>query len=244
MNPEFLFCMKKAFFVIILASLLNVGCIPHMEKVEDNSVQLVDSSSAKSVLSQTSTGKNSLADIERLKNQGYSISYVTLSGSEIQAINGHKGGGYKINGKLITIYINSSLGVQDQAHVIVHELVHIKDDIEIDQSLQSYAYVSSAAQDFVSNYSVKGIGSFDQRVVSYVLGTLFCTEMRAYSQNQQLSNEGTQTSYFAKGNTQAQFIDQNYIVQFGTSYGSSASSMGSWCSNFSTMSQIQSQLVW
>lgn len=205
---------------------------------------VLDSSSAESLLSKTSTGNQSLSDLTSLRNQGYTISYLSMGSSDIQSINGHDGGGYKINGAAITIYISNSLSTHEQAHVIAHELVHIKDDLEVDQYLRSYPYVSAVAQNFVNNYKSQGVNNFDQRVVSYVLGTLFCTETRAYSRNQQLASEGLQTNYFAKGSSQAQFIDQKYISKFGVNYGSSANSMASWCLSNSSMTQIQSQLVW
>ncbi len=75
-------------------------------------------------------------------------------------------------------------------------------------------------------------------IISYVLGTLFCTEARAYNRNQQLYNEGLQTDYFAKGTSMAQFIDDNYIGKFGVTYGSTANSMSSWCLNQGSMSHI------
>lgn len=204
----------------------------------------INGTAAEGLLSNTSTGSQAVSDLNSLRSQGYTFSYLSVSSSDIQDINGHNGGGYKMTGSSITIFINNTLSTQEQTHVIAHELVHIKDELETDQFLHSYPYVSSAAQNFVSNYKSQGISSFDSRVISHVLGTLFCTETRAYSRNQQLANEGLSTNYFAHGAALAQFIDKTYIARFGTSYGASADSMASWCLSNSSMTQIQSQLIW
>ncbi|MDG0815591.1 hypothetical protein NWE73_04390 [Bdellovibrio sp. PAP01] len=234
---------KKSFMPLMLLGLLTTGCVPQFEKANGD-LMVLDSSSAEGLLSKTSTGNQSLGDLTTLRNQGYTISYLSMSSSDIQSVNGHNGGGYKISGSAITIYVSNGLASQEQAHVIAHELVHIKDDLEVDFYLRSYPYVSTASQNFVSTYKTQGVNNFDQRVVSYVLGTLFCTEARAYSRNQQLANEGLQTNFFAKGSSLPQFIDQAYIAKFGVSYGSYANNMASWCLSNSSMTQIQGQLVW
>ena len=204
----------------------------------------VDINAVNQQLSKVSSGQQTLNDMNSLKNNGYNIQIQFASQSELQAMNGHTGGGYKITGNTITLYIYNSLSTQEQAHVVAHEMVHVKDDLQIDSVLNQYPNVKSAAENFVSRYSIAGINSFDQNVVSYVLGTLFCTEARAYTKNQLLANEGLSTENFAKGTSLPQFIDQNYISRFGTQYGSNANSMSSWCLSKSSMTDIQYQLVW
>lgn len=227
---------------MVLLGFFTSGCGPHF-KLADPQIVPMDPTAAEGLLSKTLTGNKTVIELNQLRNQGYQISYFFIDSGEIQAMNGHSGGGYKITGNTVSIYINSGLSTQEQAHVIAHEIVHINDDIEIDQFLKSYPYVSTAAQNFVTSYKTKSLDQFDQRAVSYVLGTLFCTEVRAYSRNQQMANEGLPTSYFAKGDSISEFIDQNYIAKFGTSYGASASTMTPGCLG-SSMTQIQRQLVW
>jgi len=223
--------------------LILTGCVPRFE-VAGGEVAALDGTRAESLLATTSTGHKSLSDLSQLRNQGFAIVYLSVSGGYIQTMNGHGGGGYKIEGKTITIFINKDLPEQEQSHVIAHELVHIKDDLEIDNFLSLYPHVSSAAESFVRNYKAQGVASFDQRVVSYVLGTLFCTEARAYNRNQQLADEGVATGSFAKGDSLPQYIDETYISKFGLTYGSSATSMANWCLGNDSMTQIQKQLVW
>ncbi len=159
-------------------------------------------------------------------------------------MNGHSGGGFSRTGAKIRIYINSNLSESEKAHVIAHELVHIADDFEIDQSLKNYFSISAAAKDFITNHKANGIQSFDEKVVSYVLGTLFCAEARAYTKNQNLAEQGLTTTVANHGSELSQLIDQNYIQQFGTSYGNSTEQMKNWCLERNSMSEIQSALVW
>lgn len=234
----------KMMAALVFSGLFTTGCIPQMENVGSGET-LVNGAAAEGLLSTTSTGSQALGDLQQLRGQGYQVQYQSLNSGELQSLNGHSGGGYKIVGSSITIYLNNSLtSTSEQTHVIAHELVHIKDDLETDQYLRSFPYVATASQNFVSNYKTQGVDSFDSRVVSYVLGTLFCTEARAYTRNQQLANENMTTSTFAKGAYLPQFIDQNYIQKFGKSYGASASAMTNWCLTNSSMTQIQRQLIW
>lgn len=244
--------MKHVFtFKLFMASVLTLlftGCPPY----EDNSLETqnqeailsADTALISQQLSKTSTGRQVLNDVQALDYQGYVLKVYLTSEVDIQNLNGHNGGGFRINDRNITIYINNKLNIQEQAHVIAHEVIHIKDDLAVDNFLNQYPYVKSNAEDFVSRYSTTSLSSFDNRVVNYVLGTLFCTEMRAYTKNQQLANEGLATSYFTKGSSLPAFIDENYIYRFKTHYGSNANAMGSWCLSQSSMLTIQSQLVW
>ena len=239
---------KCALIVAVFSALLTSSCIPQMEKGNGQTVTAnsgnVDIDVINQQLSKVSTGQQTLNDMNSLKNSGFNIQIQFASQAELQAMNGHTGGGFKILGNTITIFINNTLSSQEQAHVIAHEMVHVKDDQQIDSVLNQYPNVKSAAEDFVSRYSTSGINSFDQRVVSYVLGTLFCTEARAYTKNQLLANEGLSTENFAKGASLPQFIDQNYISRFGTQYGSNANSMSAWCLSKNSMTDIQNHLVW
>lgn len=231
---------------LILVSLTS--CIPQMEKADGTTSEIIQNSAnideINSQLSKTSAGIQTLNDMNGLKNSGYSIQIQLLSTTEIQKYNGHSGGGYSISGNNITVYLNNTLSSEEQAHALAHEIVHVKDDLVIQSTMAQYSYVKSNAEDFVSRYKTIGTNSFDQRVANYVLGTLFCTEMRAYTKNQQLYNQGLNTNNFAKGSGLAQYIDQNYIYRFGTQYGANASAMGSWCLNQSSMNSIQNNLIW
>ncbi|OFZ31739.1 MAG: hypothetical protein A2622_03995 [Bdellovibrionales bacterium RIFCSPHIGHO2_01_FULL_40_29] len=195
-------------------------------------------------LSKTSTGQQTLNSMNALVNRGYTIQIQLLSQAEIQNINGHSGGGYKIDGNTVSIYLNNALSITDQSHAVAHEVVHINDDLEIDQFLIQYPHVKSSSEDLITRYKTTSLSSFDERVISYVIGTLFCAEARAYTINQQLANEGLNTELFAKGNTLPQFIDQNYISRFGTQYGSNANAMSAWCLSQSSMTDIQYQYIW
>ncbi len=223
--------------LLLITILMFSGCIPQMEK--GSGEVLITNTSADitaigNELSKTSTGQQTVSDMTSLKNQGYTIQVYFVSTAELQAMNGHTGGGYKINGSVISIYINNGLSKEENAHVVAHEMIHVKDDLEIEQFLVQYPNVRSAAENFVRNYKTQSLSSFDQNAVSYVLGTLFCTETRAYTKNQMLLNEGLTTTQFAHTNL-PQFIDENYIYKFGTRYGTSASSMASWCLNKNSM---------
>lgn len=236
--------MEKKFrllnLIVVLCAL--TGCPPYSEtKVQ---TQPTAESNVESLLSNTSTGNDSIAYLNQLRSQGYSIKFQLISSSEIKSVNGHNGGGFQRNGSEIIIYINNSISETEQAHVVAHELVHVKDDFEVDQFLQSRSYIDSAAQDFINNYQYNGTNSYDSKIVNYVLGTLFCSEVRAYTKNQTLNDQGLNTSLFAKGNQLPQFIDQNYIHQFNVSYGNSANSMKNWCLSFSSMTAIQNNLAW
>lgn len=236
--------MKKQIQLLSLIMLLCAltGCPPYSETQVQ--VQPAAESNIESLLSKTSTGSTSVAYLNQLRNQGYSIKFQFVSSSEINSINGHDGGGFRRNSSEIIIYINNNLSETEQAHVVAHELVHVKDDFEVDQFLQGRSYIDSAAQNFVNNYQYNGTNSYDTKTVSYVLGTLFCSEVRAYTKNQILNDQGLSASLFDKGNQLPQFIDQNYIHQFNVSYGSSATSMKNWCLSFSSMTAIQNSLAW
>ncbi len=227
---------------VVFSIFALAGCPPYSDtKVQGKANSL---SNVESLLSKTFSGQDSVAYLNQLRSQGYSISFQLVAGSEINSINGHSGGGFKRNGSEITIYATNSLNENEQAHVAAHELVHIRDDFEVDQFLQYRSDIDSAAQDFVNNYQARGTNSYDSRLVDYVLGTLFCSEIRAYTINQNLSDQGLTTSFFAKGNQLPQFVDQNYIRQFNTSYGNSATAMKNWCLSSSSMTNIQNSLAW
>ncbi len=227
---------------VVFSIFALVGCPPYSEtKVQTKPDNF---SHVESLLSKTFSGQDSISYLNHLRSQGYSISFQLVAASEMTAMNGHSGGGFQRNGSEIIIFANNSLNEVEQAHVVAHELVHIKDDFEVDQFLQYRTDIDSAAQDFVNNYQSRGTNTYDPRLVDYVLGTLFCSEVRAYTKNQNLSDQGLQTSFFAKGNQLPQFVDQNYIRQFNTSYGSSATAMKNWCLSFSSMTNIQNGLAW
>lgn len=232
----------------LLLSILMTSCIPQMEKADGTTSDAIQTSASIDSINQqlvkTSTGSQTINDMNNLKNSGYVMQIQLVSTSEIQNMNGHTGGGYRILGNSITVYLNNTLTTEEQAHALAHEIVHIKDDFVVQQFMNQYSYVKSNAEDFVAKYKTTNLSSFDQRVVNYVLGTLFCTETRAYTINQQLYNEGLNTVNFAKGSGLPQFIDQNYIYRFGTQYGQNASAMASWCLNKNSMNSIQSGLIW
>ena len=173
----------------------------------------------------------------------FPASFLTVGGASRGAA--ANGGGFQRNGSEIIIHINNSLSETEQAHVVAHELVHVKDDFEIDQFMQNHSYIDSATQDFMKNYQYHGTNSYDSKIVQYVLGTLFCSEVRAYTKNQNLNDQGLITSLFAKGNQLPDFIDQNYMQKFNVSYGqAAATSMQTWCLTFSSMASIQNSLAW
>lgn len=233
--------------ILTVTLILVSGCPPKATNTSnpDNQVtQSADMNAINQQLSKTTTGRQSLAEINYLISKGYTVQTYLMSQSEIQNLNGHSAGGFKINDQSISLYINNTLSIEEQAHVVAHELVHINDDLEIDTFLIRYPHVKSAAEDLVARYNSVGLHSFDQRVISYVLGTLFCTESRAYTRNQQLMNEGLATTQFAKGASLPQYIDQSYILKFGTQYGPNATTMNNWCLSQNSMTNIQNGLVW
>ena len=222
--------------------LLLIGCPPYSNSdSQDNSSP---ENSLEDVLSKTSTGNESVSYLNQLRSQGYNVQFLLASTAEIDSLNGHGGGGFERKGSQIKIYINDDLSETEQAHIVAHELIHIKDDFEIDQFLQTHSYIDSASEDFIANHQNRGINNFDSKVVNYVLGTLFCTEVRAYTKNQTLNDQGLTSNLFSKANQLPQFVDQNYIYRFNVSYGSSAMSMKNWCLSFNSMSSIQNQLSW
>lgn len=221
---------------------LLTGCPPYSKSDNQDNTSPVNNLEAQ--LSKTSTGSESLSYLNQLRSAGYNVQFLLASTAEIDSLNGHGGGGFERNGSGIKIFINNGLNETDQAHVVAHELVHIKDDLEIDQFLKTRSYIDSAAQDFIANHQSQGTNNFDSNVVNYVLSTLFCAEIRAYTKNQTLNDQGLRSNLFTKGSQLPQFVDQNYIYQFNVSYGSSATSMKNWCLSYSSMSAIQNQLAW
>lgn len=238
--------MDRLIFCIFISTLVS-SCIPQMETVDHQDQQVnaedFESSAIYQQLSTTYTGQQTLNDVNNLKNSGYTLTLQRLSLSEIQAQNGHTGGGFTISGTAITIFINNSLTGSELTHAFAHEVSHAKDDIEVYNFLEQRTYIKTAAEDFVSRYNI-GLNNFDSRTIQYVLGTLFCSEVRAYNKNQRLADEGLQTSQFAHGSSLPQYIDEHYIYRFGTHYGSNASAMASWCLSKSSMNEIQNLLGW
>jgi hypothetical protein len=232
-------------FIFCIISVALTSCIPQMENVDSQSNQSgIDIAQLNQHLSKTSSGQQTLSDMSSLVNQGYVLNIYLISQADIQSKNGHSGGGFEINDKTISIYVKDGLTTENQAHIVAHEMVHVTDDIKIDQFLQTRSYIESAVKDFLSRYTTTSITSFDQKVVGYTLGTLFCTESKAYTKNQQMHDQGFQTAEFAKGSSLPQYIDQNYIRRFGTNYGANANAMATWCLSQSSMTSIQNQLAW
>jgi len=232
---------KYVFKIILIVALLFqlTGCPPYAKpESPDNSAEV---GAVHGMLSKSFTGQEALASMDQLKRSGYPISYQFSTEAEVQSRNGHSGGAFSRNGNEIVIYINRSLNNLDQAHVVLHQLSHIKDDFEIDETLKRYPHVDAAAREYIRN---SGYGPFDYRVSTYVLGTLFCSEARAHYKNQTFQAEGAFSAFVVKGPELAQYIDQNYISKYHTSYGSAAESMKSWCLNRSSMLEIQNALVW
>lgn len=246
------YSMNKHTISFALATLLLTlmsSCIPQMESPSGNvnlsSASDADMDTISLQLSKVYSGRQVLNDINALKNNGYTVQFKLASQADLQSLNGHTGGGFTISDTNIIIYINNLISIQEQAHVVAHEMVHILDDKQIESIHKSYPHVRVAAEDFVLRYSTTSINSFNQRVVSYVLGTLFCTEARAYTKNQLLHNEGLYTNVIPiSAATMPQMIDQNYIKRFGTQYGSKASAMFNWCLNQASMTNIQYKLIW
>lgn len=224
-------------------SLNLIGCVPQMENVDSDNLT-ASSVNAEALLSKTSAGQESLAYLNQLRASGFNVQYQAISEAEMLALNGHNGGGIRRKENEITIYFNNTLDDREKAHVIAHELVHVADGFAIDEYSQNHFYVEAAAKDFVANYKKYGIEAFDRKVVAYTLGSLFCSEVKAYTKNQNLSDQGFSVGNFAKGSGLSQFIDRNYIQRFGTSYGASADQMKTWCLSRGSMSAIQSSLGW
>ena len=139
--------MEKKINIIspILILFTLTGCPPYSETKLP--VKPTATSDVESLLLKTSTGSNSVAYLNQLRAEGFSVKLQPSSTSETKSINGHNGGGFKRNGSEIIVFINSSLSEADQAHVLAHELVYIVDDFEIDQFLVNRPNLNIAAAD-------------------------------------------------------------------------------------------------
>lgn len=239
--------INKKILSVALFILLN-GCTPNKQSDTPSPFpsSAPDEVSAKNFMSNeflnTSLGKEFTSDLNSLEIQKYSIQINFVSDSEIRALNGHGGGGYSIENNLINIYVLEEMSDDDNAHVLVHELVHIQDDLEIQKFLVAHPVVNLAAENFVENYKTQSFSSFEKKTTSYVLSTLFCSEARAYTKNKVLANEGVLTNKFTPSDLPT-FIDENYIKPFGTRYGSKANAMFAWCLSKPSMKDIQDSLI-
>ena len=195
------------------------------------------------ILQTTPAGRQTIADVDTLKTSGYSFDIKLLSTDQLLQKNGHSGGAFDRIQQTITIFINNILSENDQAHVVAHEMVHVLDDLEIDQVLTEHLNIELAVENFLQNYKKQKLSSFDKNVVSYVIGTLFCSESRAYQRNQILNEQGLTSVNFSHDDI-ANFIDENYIFSFGTKYGAKAEAMNSWCLSKGSMTEIQKTLIW
>lgn len=251
---QLLISMKKTNGLQILLFLITAvtltSCAPEAELTSTISESVtfsgIENSELNEQLAKTGTGKMAIQDLNNYIAAGYSVSIKGTTAAALIAENGHDGGKYDMNveKKKITIFINSALPANEQAHVIVHELSHIKDDVVVEKVLAGYPNAKSMTNYLISSYKYRSINEFDPKAIKFVLTTLFCTEARAYSQNQKLVIEGLSTDFFSLGNNAAEFIDQNYIKQFKTSYASQAPQLYSWCINKPSMEEVTKQLVW
>ena len=115
---------------IISISLLLTAC-PHKQTSQNDSAN-PDTVQLEQELAKTSTGQDSVNYLNSLRQSGYQIKIVYLITSELKSKNGHSGGAISRNGQVITIFINKEIALTDQVHVLAHELVHVKDDFEMD----------------------------------------------------------------------------------------------------------------
>jgi hypothetical protein len=235
---------------LLLMGLLNLtGCIPHMENVGDDSttVSALQQAQLTSTLNNTQSGRGIVSFINQLSAQGHPITISYANATTIQQANGHSGGGYRANGNGYEILILDQLSTQDAAQVLAHEIMHISDEIEIDQATASRPYINQTADQIVKVVLQQNgnINQFPAYEINYVLDTLFCTEVRAYSMNQALVSQGIASNLLNHQDSElGSFIDTNYIQRFGTSFGGNANSMLNWCRGFSSMTSIQQQLMW
>jgi hypothetical protein len=252
--------MKSIFFAILgffhaTMIIFLMGCseseskkniiAPHSEI--DTSGDAIISAEEQS-LSKTSTGQAILNFKKSLLAQGYSIKTITTSPQQILELNGHPGAAYSITNKSIVIYISSEFDLNTKAHAIAHELFHIKDDLEVQSFLKDYPEINSAAEKFVHDWKSAGKkitknSVVDKKIMNYVLGTLFCSEARAYNFNKTILVEGLKTNAFSNVKSLSQFLDQTYIAPFGTTYGNQAKPMLQKCLAFADMTAVQSELI-
>lgn len=243
---------KNSFKIILLAltALALTSCAPEPQQpgVISEAVTFtgINKDEITEQLSKTSTGNQAINDLNSYIVSGYTLTIQATSAYVLAADNGYDGGKYEMDaaGKKIKILINASLPASEQAHIIVHEISHIKDDLLIEKFLTKYPDVKSMSNYFVTSYKYKNLNTFDPKIVKYVLTTLFCTEARAYAQNQKLANEGFESDFIVTGSEVPKFIDQTYIRQFKTSYASQAVQLHAWCLNQPSMEEIQKKLVW
>ncbi len=228
--------------LLVSISLVLSGCPPYettqTETVNPETVEIEQE------LAKTSTGQDSVNYLKSLRQSGTEVKLVYLSTSELAARNGHSGGGFDRVGSKISIFINKEMSLIEKAHTFAHELVHVKDDFEIETMMNSRPDIKSKVENFMKNYKTQGVYSFNSNVSGYVLNTLFCTESRAYTKNAMLSQQGYPTLLINTTNIGTN-INQNYIIKtFNITYGSNAEAMYNWCMKFNSMSQIQERLVW
>jgi len=228
--------------LLVSISLVLSGCPPYETTQTETPNQ--DTVQIEQELAKTSTGQDSINYLNSLRQSGNEVALVYLNTSELVARNGHSGGGYDRAGNKITIFINSEMGLVEKAHVFAHELVHVKDDFDIEAMMNSRSDIKSQVENFMKNYKTQGVNSFSSNVSGYVLNTLFCTESRAYTKNAMLSQQGYPTQLIDTKNIGTN-INQKYIIKtFNITYGSNAEAMYDWCMKFNSMSQIQQHLVW
>lgn len=228
--------------ILVSISLVLTGCPPY-EKTQNETVNQ-DTVEIEQELAKTLTGQDSMNYLNSLRQSGNQISVVYLSTAELVAKNGHSGGGFARTGNNITIFINKDMVLREKTHAFAHELVHVKDDFEIEIMMNSRPDVKLEVENFIKNYKTQGVNSFSGNVSGYVLNTVFCTESRAYTKNALLSKQGYPTQLINTINIGTD-VNQKYIIQtFNQTYGSNSEPMYNWCMQFNSMSQIQQQLIW
>jgi hypothetical protein len=235
--------MKTIIKILTIAISFSLTACPQKQSSQDDAANL-STVEIEQELAKTSTGQDSVNYLNSLRQNGYYFEIALLSTEQLQSKNGHTGGGFARKETKITIFINKDMPLNDRVHAFAHELVHIKDDFEIENTERNYPYIKSAVANLLTNYKQHGINSFDNNVVGYVLNTLFCTEVRAYTKNVLLAQQGISTQAINTSNVGA-YVNQNYIVKdFNVTYGTNSEPMKDWCLKFNSMAQIQDQLIW
>ncbi len=236
--------MKTFIKISIISISLFLTACPQKQSSQDETV--VNSSvQLEKELAKTSTGQDSLNYLKGLRQSGVEVNVSYKSTAELQSINGHTGGSWKKEGNVITIFINNEISINDQTHALAHELVHVKDDAEVEAMENSHPDIKSQVKNFLDNLATQGTQNVDPRVVKYVLSTLFCMETRGYTKNALLNQQGYPSQGITTTGELGAYIDQHYIVQtFHVTYGSNAEAMKTWCLRFNSMTQIQNQLIW
>lgn len=178
---------------------------------------------ALSILNEKKSGLSAIAQMSPFGIYRDGIEIKALNQAQLESVNGADGGGIRLNEKgQFEILVNEDLENHNLAHALAHESRHIADEKESESYLSSQPQFKEEIERItylLYNGESKRAFFESPKTTSFVLLSLYCTELRAYSINEKLERDGLMSmNRLLKKVGLSSFIEKSYLNRYGIKF--------------------------